>query len=218
MQRKVSRRALLAGAITLFPLRKLLAGPASPSPSPSPDAIAGLDVLSPAEWRTLEALVDQIWPRVGAVPSASEAGALTYLHRRFTGKLPGYHLKGAPPSDAPLVALYRRLLERTDELSRELSSRPFVALPLPERKRVVARLATGSKADVGYHVVGIPSPAAARDPDLFALVRRHVLEGTFSDPRSGGNRDFRAWEGIGHTCHTNYPREHRCDPAKKQHR
>jgi len=52
-----------------------------------------------------------------------------------------------------------------------------------------------------------------RDPP-----RRHALEGYYSDPHSGGNRGFKVWEGIGHVCHSNYPREHRCDPARKQHR
>ena len=190
-----------------MPAARLLAFPAT-------DPTSGLTVLTPAEWRTLAALVDQVWPRTGALPSATEAGVLTYLHRRFTGDLPGYRIRGRPAADPTLAALYRKLCARTDALA----GGAFSALPPSARKPVVERLSAGSKADVGYHVVGSPDPATARDPELFALLRRHVLEGTFCDPRSGGNRDYRAWEGIGHVCHSNYPRPHRCDPVRKQHR
>ena len=213
MSLRLSRRRLLACAAAVLPVARLAAAPAAPDP------IRGLDILAPAEWRQLAALVDCVWPHTDAMPSATEAGCLTFLSRRLAGQLPGYNpRRSAPAPDALLTAYYRRVIARVDELAQALRHQPFVALTDPDRRTVVARLAEGARADVGYNVVGLPTPATATDPQLFAMVRRHVLEGYFSDPRSGGNDHYRAWEAIGHVCHSNYPRAHTCDPARKQHR
>lgn len=45
-----------------------------------------------------------------------------------------------------------------------------------------------------------------------------AFEGLFCDPAHKGNVKFAAWEAIGHTCHSNYPKPHRCDPSRKFHR
>jgi hypothetical protein len=44
----------------------------------------------------------------------------------------------------------------------------------------------------------------------FEMIRTHVLEGVFSDPIHGGNRDFAGWRAV------NYPGAHYVYSAEEQ--
>jgi gluconate 2-dehydrogenase gamma chain len=103
-----------------------------------------------------------------------------------------------------LVGHYREVARRLDSQARTAHQKAFAALTVAERAPIVAAFATGAKADVGYHVLGLPDPSHASDHELFEMVRRHTIEGYFGEPVHGGNRDFTAWEAIGHTHHSHY--------------
>lgn len=208
----ISRRrfiGILGGAIALsFVSYQFLARPflAAFRKEPSSD-----------DWNTLTLLVDEILPKTSTAPSGSEAGVINYMQKALKGNVPGWTASARAvlagkcipigAGYAHLNAHYVRTAERLHTLSIEQFHKTFISLSADERSQIVARFAEGAKADVGYNVLGAPDAAKASDKSLFELIRRHSLEGYFSDPSNGGNKDYVAWESIGHTCHHNYPKE-----------
>ncbi|GIW43323.1 MAG: hypothetical protein KatS3mg077_0605 [Candidatus Binatia bacterium] len=71
---------------------------------------------------------------------------------------------------------YRAGLQELEELSQNTFGKPFAALDLDERQATIERA----------------------DPDFIELVTGHILEGLFSAPEYGGNRDAVGWQWIGY--------------------
>lgn len=79
----------------------------------------------------------------------------------------------------PVVGLrtqYRQGLRELDELAQSRFGSPFAALSLGDREHVLAQA----------------------NPEFVSLVTDHVLEGIFSAPEYGGNRDQLGWQFIGY--------------------
>lgn len=87
-----------------------------------------------------------------------------------------------PPPD-----VYRLGLAGLDGWAEEREGAPFLELDDEAQDRVLADLEDGL-ATTFDEVSG---------EDLFALLRQHTIEGAFSDPIYGGNRNMVGWELIG---------------------
>jgi gluconate 2-dehydrogenase gamma chain len=131
--------------------------------------------LSEAEARTLEAIVARLIPSDARSPGALEAGAARYIDRALGDAL----ARSRPAYTAGLAAL--------DAHARGAAGKPFADLG-PERQDALLR-------DLEQDVAKGFTPSASA---FFELVLGHTLEGTFSDPYYGGNRDFIGWELIGY--------------------
>jgi len=129
--------------------------------------------LSVGESQILEALVARLIPADELGPGALEAGAARYIDRSL--------------SDALLASreVYRAGLAAVDTHARTLTNQAFVDLDAEQQDQVLN--------DVEQGVAGGFTPNAAT---FFNLVLGHTIEGTFCDPRYGGNRDFIGWELI----------------------
>jgi len=131
--------------------------------------------LTEAEGRTLEAIVARLIPSDVRSPGALEAGAARYIDRALGDALAA----SRPAYAAGLAAL--------DAYARDAAGKPFAELAA-ERQDALLR-------DLERNVANGFAPSAAA---FFELVLGHTLEGTFSDPYYGGNRDFIGWELIGY--------------------
>ena len=131
-------------------------------------------MLSSIQQATLRALMDRIIPP-DDYPGAWEAGVGDYLAGQFKADLRDYEPAYAAGLDA---------LEAEAVLSARAS---FAALPEVEQDALLRRVEAG---DVRH-----PWPL---DPAaFFQTAVLHVVEGYYSNPANGGNRDELAWRMIG---------------------
>ena len=172
--------------------------------------------LKPKEWQDVAHFVNVIIPKSETGASAEEAGVLDFLSRAFAGEVPGW-----TPVTFKKFALfrkkgygiylpyYRKLVSRLNALS----NGEWATLDEKRRYEVVSHMAASAKAQVGYRITGTPGVKDASDSDLYDLVRRHTIQGYFSDPSNGGNKEYVGWKTLGHVCHMNYPdRPETCPP------
>ena len=155
---------------------------------------AAAPVLSASELRTLKAAVARIIPAEHAGDwSAADVGADLYIQNLLAG--PEQIFAGGPN---------RAEFAQFQKLSR-IKRQGWVAEV--ERLRGVYR--AGLKqldARAGGNFAG--APAVLQDTilrtldlggsDFFAALYHHVMEGVYSHPVYGGNRDYRAWQTFGY--------------------
>lgn len=131
-------------------------------------------MLSPTQLTTLRSLMDRLIPPDDD-PGAWEAGVGDYLLGQLDGDLRSE------------LALYRAGLDALDAEAQAGGPASFSALPPAAQDDVLRRLETGAV----LHTWPI-DPAG-----FFRTVLQHVMEGFYSDPGNGGNRDGVAWRMIG---------------------
>jgi gluconate 2-dehydrogenase gamma chain len=169
MRRKLSRREMLK--------RAAVAGVIGAVPPQvfAQRAAEPYKNLSAAEARTLEAVVARLIPSDARSPGALEAGAVRYIDRSLGDAL------------AASRAAYTAGLAALDAHARGAAGKPFADLDADRQD--------GLLRDLEQDVAKGFTPSAAA---FFELVLGHTLEGTFSDPYYGGNRDFIGWDLIGY--------------------
>ena len=128
--------------------------------------------LSPAQFKTLEAFIDRIVPRDELGPGAVECGAANYINRALAGAI-------AAEKEAFLEGL-----AGTDALARATHNLAFADLSPEIRDELLTSMDNGTAANF---------PNAR---PFFGRVRRLTLEGMFSDPYYGGNKNFAGWDLI----------------------
>jgi hypothetical protein len=136
-------------------------------------------MLSPNQWTTLRALMDRIIPP-DDFPGAWQAGVGDYLLRQFAGDLRDQEFLYQVGLDA--------LEAEAGVGSANAGASGFAALPPAEQDALLRRLETRAVR----HAWPI-DPAR-----FFQMVIAHVIEGYYSDPANGGNRDAVAWRMIGY--------------------
>jgi gluconate 2-dehydrogenase gamma chain len=141
---------------------------------PPTDALRSLMFLTREEAETIEAITARIIPGAPENPGAREAHAVVFIDRTLAGYA------------AHLQVFYRRGIAALDELSASRHGRPFRRLA-GEEQDAVLRSIEGSREP------GEPSRMA----QFFEVVREHTFEGTFCDPKYGGNKDALGWRMIG---------------------
>ena len=131
-------------------------------------------MLTSNHWNILRSLMNRIIPQ-DDFPDAWEAGVGKYLTRQFErdlrSQLETYHLG----------------LEALEAESQAFAGKGFTELDTSAQDVILSRLEAG-QATSSWPV----NPA-----EFFHMVIEHVMEGYYSDPGNGGNRDSIAWRMIG---------------------
>jgi len=139
-----------------------------------------LRFFTAAEARLVSAACERIFPADDSGPGAAEAGVVVYIDRQLAGPYgrDKYRYTKAPwveslpehgnQSKATPRETYREGIRRLED---------FPSLPAAEQD---AKL------------------RAIEKTPFFQLLRRHTLEGMFSDPLHGGNAEMIGWQLIGY--------------------
>ena len=182
-----------------------------------------IQVFTPHEAQTVDALVARIFPGTPEDPGAREAGVLDFITATlafgggadatptyrlgpvalaYEGDTPPPNLDPAKQIAVPKEQLdrygyqggqppqeeYRAGLARVDAYARQLFSKDFVDLAPADQDRILADMANDRAAGFGM-------PPSARG--FFSTLRQHTVQGMFSDPAYGGNREMVGWKLIG---------------------
>lgn len=178
----LSRRDLLKGA-GLTGAALLTTGSASViAQSTGPQGTAmripvteAFETLTAAESAALDAFAARILPSDDGTPGAHEARAVHFIDRGLTGAM------------AASREQYAVGLAALDAHAMELQGVPFSALPAADQDAIIDAMTRNA----------IPTYPML-NAGFFNTVRTHTIEGTFSDPYYGGNRDFVGWELLGY--------------------
>jgi gluconate 2-dehydrogenase gamma chain len=147
----------------------------------------------------VEALVDHMVPADELSPKGTELGINIYIDRALAGGwgkgerlyMQGPWKLGVPSQGYQLpltpAQLYRAGIEATNTHCRKAYGKPFDRLDEQQREEVLAGLSTGK--------VSFDSGLPVRV--FWTTVYQTVMEGMFSDPIYGGNRNKAGWRLIG---------------------
>ena len=136
-----------------------------------------LEFFTRDQARTIEAAMACIFPDDDLGPGAIEAGAVYYLDRSLAGAEHYYQ------------AHYRAAVVALDKLARARHRADFRDCTAEQQDTMVADLANDAAPQFGDTPTG---------PVFFELLRAHALEGVFSDPAHGGNRNLSGWKLLGY--------------------
>jgi len=186
----VSRRDLFRGAGAIGAAATL---PAS-AQTPSTPAAAPYRFFNTDEAPFIEAAVDRLIPPDGDQPGALQAGVSAYIDLQLAGAYgqgarlyaSGPWKQGLPSQGYQLplnpAQLYRQALAA---IGRDTTTRPFHTQPAADQDAYLKRLEASQ--------VSMPFPSA----NFFETLLANTVEGFFSDPIYGGNRDKAGWKMIG---------------------
>ena len=203
----VSRRNFLGagGVVALVPVATDAATrPRTTRPAPTTHADGARDEQRPfmffnaAEAAFIAAAVDRLIPRDALGPSATEADVHRYIDLQLHGAWgAGERLYRAGPWQAGTPSqgyqlpytpaeLFRAALRGIREDLQANGGREFDQLSGEEQDRYLTTLQTSSR-----DLAGVPSNV------FFESLLEMAVEGYFSDPAYGGNKDMAAWAMIG---------------------
>jgi Gluconate 2-dehydrogenase subunit 3 len=131
-------------------------------------------MLTPLHWNTLRALMNRIIPS-DDFPNAWEAGVGGYFARQFELDL------------RPQLEMYQLGLEALEAEGHVWMGTGFSGLDSQAQDSLLSRIETGQ----------VISSWPVDPAEFFHSVTEHVMEGYYSDPGNGGNRDSIAWRMIG---------------------
>jgi gluconate 2-dehydrogenase gamma chain len=175
--------------------------PWTPGDANKPDIAVGQDYqyLTAAEAKFIEAAVARLIPADELGSGAKEAGAALFIDRQLLGtygaatnwymqgpwadgeETQGYQARMTP------AELYRAAISAVDEHCRKtFGGKVFFALAVEQQDQVPAGL---DKGEIRLDMVKAKS--------FFDLLLQNTVEGFFSDPIYGGNRDMIGWKLIG---------------------
>lgn len=209
-QPRLTRRRMLtaSAAITAVPVAAAAAAlggrdvPFVEGQANAPAAVdggAGWIWFSDAEAAFVSAAVARLIPADELGPGALEAGVPTFIDRQLAGPYgrgerwymqgpwsPGQPTQGWQTRLTP-AGLYRAAIKAVDAaVVREARGAGFARLAAADQDAFLARLEKGEVA-----LDGIDAQA------FFAQLLQNTLEGFWSDPIHGGNRDMVGWKLIG---------------------
>lgn len=163
------------------------------------DGFGGFQFFNRDEADLMEAFAGRIWPGDLDDPGAIQAGAVHYVDRALAGPYGEYQ------------RAYRAILRDQLDLVRQRYGVGARDLDDDQLDQLLADLEgrTGD-ADPLSHMAGRRLELGLGPSSSFEMIRTHVLEGVFSDPIHGGNRDFAGWRAV------NYPGAHYVYSAAEQ--
>ena len=159
----------------------------------------GYAFLNPEEAAFVETLVDHMIPADEHTPKGTVVGVNTYIDRALAGGwgkgdrlyMQGPWAPGVPEQgyQLPLLPaeLYRNGIADTNQYCVKTYGKAFDQITAAQREEVLKNLDSG-KVDFAS---GLPSRV------FFATVYQTVIEGLFSDPIYGGNKDKVGWKMLG---------------------
>jgi len=131
--------------------------------------------LNDDDSKTITAFAERLMPGAPGKPGATEAGVLNYIDLALAGAYADqqdFYRRGLTQLDAHCVAAY---------------GKPFRNLTAAQQDETIAALEQGKAQAFVY-----PTAQA-----FFSTVLTHTMEGMFSDPIYGGNKDFAGWRLVG---------------------
>jgi len=178
------------------------------------------------EAQTVDALVSRIMPGTTDDPGAHEAGVVFYIDGQLGGTNLGYTLKTYTQGPFPVVTeqpvsveaassrdiydyvslpadqisrygfqsvmspqeIYRAGIGYVDNYSQSKFNKDFIDLSADQQDQVLTDMEAGEPS-------GFEGPSAQA---FFTQLRNQTIEGMFSDPMYGGNRDMVGWALIGY--------------------
>lgn len=170
--------------------------PPQPAAQPAP---AGYEFLNLDEAAFVEALVDHMVPADDLTPKGTDVGIAIYIDRALAGAwgkgdrlyMQGPWKRGAPSQGYQLpltpAQLYRAGIDATNAHCRKTYGKTFDRLDDAQREEVLVGLST---AKINFDG-GLPVRV------FWGVLYQTVVEGMFSDPIYGGNRDKVGWKLIG---------------------
>ncbi|MBC7779502.1 MAG: gluconate 2-dehydrogenase subunit 3 family protein, partial [Proteobacteria bacterium] len=172
------------------------AGPSGTAPSAAP---AGYTYLTPDEAAFIEAVVDHMIPADALTPKGTDLGIHTYIDRALAsgwGKGARLYMQGPWKQGTanqgyqlPLVPadVYRLGIAAANVQSVKAYGKPFDKITTEQREAFLIGLQAGK--------VTLENGPPGRT--FFGMLYQNVMEGMFSDPIYGGNRDKAGWKMIG---------------------
>ena len=170
------------------------------SPVAAPDAGSpGYAFLNLEEAAFVEALVDHMVPADDLTPKGTDIGINIYIDRALAGGwgkgerlyLQGPWKRGVPSQGYQLpltpAQLYRAGIAATNVHCRSAYGKPFDRLDDKQREDVLVALSSGKLSFDN----GLPARV------FWTTLYQTVMEGMFSDPIYGGNRNKAGWRLIG---------------------
>ena len=211
MASKLSRRNLLmgiaAGTAATLPehpgAARTISGeiPWSAGAANSPNVASGqgYQFLSSDEVAFIDAAIARLIPADELGPGAKEAGATIFIDRQLAGAFgaaqswymqgpwaDGEETQGYQSRMTP-AQLYRAAIKAIDEhCRRSFGDKTFSALSADQQDQVLSGLEKGEI-----------SLGAVKAKSFFEAFLQNTVEGFFSDPIYGGNRDMVGWKLIG---------------------
>jgi gluconate 2-dehydrogenase gamma chain len=124
---------------------------------------------------TIAAFTERLMPGAPGKPGALDAGVVNYIDLALAGAY------------ADLQDFYRRGIAQLDAYCRKTHNQAFAQLEAARQDEVIAALEQGKAPSFTF-----PTAQA-----FFNTLRMHTMEGMFSDPIYGGNKDFAGWRLVG---------------------
>jgi len=151
-------------------------------PRPRAVAAAGAstrhEVLTDAEWKTVEAITGRIIP-TDHEPGAVEANCVNFIDKALAHE------------DAAVKPLYRAGLVGVDDVARRRFAKSFVDLTAAQQDDVLLALESD-------HADGWSGGSVTSSAKFFEMLRAHTIMGFLADPKYGGNRDYAGWKIAGY--------------------
>lgn len=141
---------------------------------PGTDALA---FLTHGEAATAQAAMARIFPDDELGPGAIEAGTVYYLDRALGG------------AELHLQDIYRAGLKALNAVAARRFGTNFAVSTAAQQDELIGAMACDTLPEFGR------APTAA---GFFDMLRAHTLEGMFSDPVHGGNRNVAGWRLLGY--------------------
>jgi gluconate 2-dehydrogenase gamma chain len=172
--------------------------PAAANPAAVPEA-AGYAFFNLDEAAFVEALVDHMIPADEISPKGTALGVNVYIDRALAGAwgkgerlyMQGPWKPGAPSQGYQLpltpAQLYRAGIEATNAHCRKTYGKTFDRIEAAQRQEVLVNLSTGK---ISFDN-GLPVRV------FWTTLYQTVVEGIYSDPIYGGNRNKAGWAIIG---------------------
>jgi gluconate 2-dehydrogenase gamma chain len=210
-----ARRDFLKGAVvggaaaatgTVAPAAAAETQPQAAAPASQP----GYAFLNIEEAAFVEALVDHMIPADDLSPKGTDIGLNIYIDRALAGGwgkgerlyMQGPWKRGTPNQGYQLpltpAQLYRAGIEATNAHCRKTYGKPFDRIDAKQREEVLVGLSGGKITFENGPPVRV----------FWGTVYQTVMEGMFSDPIYGGNRDKAGWKLIGFPGAVAVHREH----------
>src|SRR5712691_12018337 len=200
-RRDFLKGAVVGGAAAATTTTSLGLPQAAQAQQPAAPTAAGYAFLNIQEAAFVEALVDHMVPADELSPNGTDIGINVYIDRALAGAwgkgerlyMQGPWKPGVPSQGYQLpltpAQLYRAGIAATNAHCGKTYGKPFDRLTVEQREEVLVGLSTGKVAFEG----GPPARV------FWTTVYQTVMEGMFSDPIHGGNRDKAGWKLIGFT-------------------
>lgn len=120
------------------------------------------------------------------IPNAQQAGAVQFVHLLLARDATVYE-------EIPVwAALYAKALPALDAQAQQLFGHSLQQLTPAESTQLISLLEAKKLTNFQYDNAGIDQGF------LFDTLRRHCIQGCFSDPRWGGNKDRIMWKWYGY--------------------